>query len=298
MKKKYVSLVIGILTFLTISAQTSITVEETSHNMSKGAENAFVVMVPQYNAADLKKEWKKYLKDNGKVDIKENNGEISALNAKIDKVSMENMDHYALFDETVNGPKLIAFYAINDTFISTANNSVAAASVSKFMTDFSKSAYVKVVQEELKTEQKKLKSLNDEQSDFEKKENECHQNIVECQNKIEKDKNNIVINKADQDKKQKELEQQQQKMSSVAMNDAEKKLQDKQVNNLQDDKKDLIKKEGKLNLDIEDQNNKINVEQNKIPGLKSQEEMQKGKIQNQQEVIQKVQTKLDEIQKM
>jgi hypothetical protein len=283
---------------LTLKAQTNLSVAEVSHNMSKGAENAFIVMVPQFNATDLKKEWENYLKDNGKVDIKENNGEISALNATIDKISMKNINHYALFDETIDGPKLVAFFAFNDTFISTANNSVVAASIEKFMMDFAKSSYIKVVQDELNTEQKKLKSLNDEQSNLEKKENESHQNIVDSKNKIEKDNNDIVINKAEQDKKQKELELQQQKMSNVAMNDAEKKLQDEEVNNLQDVKKNLIKKEGKLRSDIEDLNNKINVEQNKIPGLQSQEEIQKNKIQKQQEVIQKVQAKLDDIKKM
>ena len=298
MKNLYLSLVIGIVTCLTLKAQTIISIAEVSHNSSKGTENAFVVMVPQYKATDLKKEWENYLKDNGKVDIKENNGEISALNAKIDKVSMESINHYALFDETIDGPKLVAFFAINDTFISTANNPVVAGSIGKFMMDFAKSAYIKVVQEELKTEQEKLKSLNDELSGLEKKENECHQNIVDYQNKIEKADNNIVINKAEQDKKQKEVELQQQKMTNVVMNNDEKKLQDKQVNNLQDDKKTLIRKDGKMKIDIEDINNKINVEQNKIPGLQSQQAMQKDKIQKQQEVIQKAQAKLDEIKKM
>ena len=298
MKKLYLSLTIGITMCLTIKAQTSISIAEVSHNMSKGAENAFVVMVPQYKATDLKKEWENYLNDNGKVDIKENNGEISALNAKIDKVLMGNINHYALFDETIDGPKLVAFFSINDTFISTANNSVVAGSIGKFMMDFAKSSYIKIVQEELKAEQEKLKSLNDEQSDLEKKENKSRQNIVDSHNKIEKGNNNIVINKAEQDKKQKELELQQQKMTNVVLNNDEKKLQDKQVNNLQDDKKDLIKKEGKMRRDMEDNNNNINVEQNKIPSLETQQEMQKDKIQKQQEVIQKVQAKLDDIKKM
>ncbi len=293
MKKIYLSLVIGLTTFLTTKAQVSPSIAEVSHKMSKGAENAFTVLVPQYKATDLKKEWVNYLKDNGKVDIKENNGEVSALNAKIDIVSMGNIDIYALFDETIDGPNLVAFYAINDTFITTVNNSVVAGSIDKFMMDFAKNTNSKRVKEELMVEQKKLTSFNQEQSDIEKKENECHQKIVDCHNKIEKYNNDIVINKTEQEKKQKELELQQQKMSSIAMNDDEKKLQDKEVNNLQDDKKELIKKEGKMRRDIEDLNNKINVEQNNIPSLQSQEEMQKDKIQKQQEVVQKVQAKLD-----
>jgi hypothetical protein len=53
-----------------------------------------------------------------------------------------------------------------------------------------------------------------------------------------------------------------------------------------------------MKIDIEDINNKINVEQNKIPGLQSQQAMQKDKIQKQQEVIQKAQAKLNDIKKM
>lgn len=298
MKKFYLSLVLGITACLTIQAQTSISIAETSHNMSKGAENAFVVMVPQYNAKDLKKEWENYLKDNGKVDINENNGEISALDAKIIKVLRGNINHYALFDETIDGTKLVAFFAINDTFISTDNNSVVAGSIGKFMKDFAKSSYIKIVQEELKTEKKKLNSLNDEHSDLEKKENKSHQNIVNSHNKIKKRNNKIDMNKSEQAKKQNDLEMQQQKMMNVSMNNAEQKLQDKQVDNLQDDKKGLLKKEGKMRKDIEDHNNEINVEQNKIPGILSQEEMQKDKIQQQQEVIQKVQAKLNTIKRM
>lgn len=298
MKKFYLSLVIGIATCLTITAQTSLNISEAPHNISKGTENAFVVMVPQYKANDLKKEWISYLKDNGKVDIKENKGEISAMNAKIDKISMENINHYALFDETIDGPNLVAFFAINGTFVSTANNPVVAGSIGKFMMDFAKSAYSKTVQEELKTEKEKLKSLNDELSELEKKENDCNQNIADSKTKIEKVNNNIVINNTEQDNKQRELETQQEKMTDVVMNKEEKKLQDKQVKNLQDDKKTLMKKQGKMKIEIEDLNNKINVEQNKIPGLQSQQEMQKDKIQKQLDVILKVQAKLDEINKM
>jgi hypothetical protein len=298
MKKIYFSLAIVIATCLTINAQTQISIAETTHVMSKGTKNAFIVKVPQYKAADVRREWENYLKDNGKVEIKENNGEISAQNVKIEKVFMGNINHYALFDETIDGPKLVTFYAINDTFISSVNNSVVAGAIGKFMMDFAKGAYTKAVQKELAMEKDKLESLNDELSDMEKNENACRQNIVEANNKIEKYNNSIVINKADQVNKQKELELQQEKMSKVVMNNDERKLQDKQINSLKNNKKDLVKNEGKMRKDIEDLNNTINVEQNKIPALQSQEETQKVKIQKQQDVIQLVQVKLDGINKM
>ena len=50
MKNIYLSLVIGLTTFLTTKAQVSPSIAEVSHNMSKGAENAFIVVVPQYKA--------------------------------------------------------------------------------------------------------------------------------------------------------------------------------------------------------------------------------------------------------
>jgi DNA repair exonuclease SbcCD ATPase subunit len=298
MKKIFAILTLVIISLIVIKAQTILTVTEQTHNMSKGQQNAFVITVPQYTSSDLKDEWESYLKDNGKAKIETNNGEVSALNLSIDKISVNHLNHYALVDDAVDGPKLVAFYAFNDVFVTSANNPVISNSIKKFMTDFANTAYIKIVNKELNTEQKKLKSLKSDLSDMEEDENDSRQNIQDYKTKIEKTNNELAINTTAQQQKQQELDRQQQKMSDINMNADEKKLQNKQVENLQDDKKSLMKKEGNLKSDIEDYNNKINVEQNKMPGLHTKQITQKDLIQKQQEVVDKVAAKLDAIKKI
>jgi hypothetical protein len=153
-----------------IHAQVKLTVTEDTRSMSKGSHNAFVMEVPQTKASELKKEWEKYLKDNAKVKPEEFKGELFVLGAIINRIASESLNHYALFNENPSGGIITAFYAIQDSFVSSAGKPAVAGNISKFMYDFGKEVYTKAVEEELKVEQKTLKNKEKELEDLMKDE--------------------------------------------------------------------------------------------------------------------------------
>jgi hypothetical protein len=298
MKQLSVILLVTISTFLTANAQVKLTVKEEVRKMSKGANNSFVLEVPQTKAVDLRKDWEKYLKDNSKAKVENYKGELFVLQTIINRISNESLNHYALFNETPSGTVISAFFVVRDSFISSAANPIVGGSIQKFMFDFGKAAYIKAVEKEIEIEQKTLKGKEKELETLMKEEDKLQKTIVESKSKIDNNENEIKVKKQEQDMKQREIMMQKEKMFGVNLNPEEKKLQDKIVKGMESDKQKLIKTQQNLRKDTHKNESTIKKSERSIANLKSKQDLKRNEIQKQREIVQKTEMKLAEIKRM
>jgi cob(I)alamin adenosyltransferase len=287
-----------LLNIFQINAQAPLMVREEIRKMSKGSQNAFVLEVPQTKASELKKEWQKYLRENSKIKTEEFKGELYALQTVINRISGDPLNHYALFSESPAGSIITAFYAINDSFISTANMPAVATAIQKFMFDFGKSAYIRAVEKEVELEQKTLRTKENELEMLLKEEDKLQKSIVEHKSKIESNENEIKVKKQEQDLKQKEIMMQKEKMLGINLNPEEKKLQDKIIKEMESEKQKLIKAQGNLRKSIHKSESYIRQAERNIANLKSKQDLKRNEIHRQREIAQKAVQKLDKIKKM
>lgn len=298
MEKLLVALSIA-LNFLAITtqAQVILTVKEESRNMSKGSNNAFVIEVPQTKATDLKKDWQKFLKDIGKLKIDDEKGELYTLNASISKISTNQLNHYALFTENATAATLVAFFQIKDTFVSSVNNQTTAANITALVREFGKAAYTNAVEDEIKTEKKALKKLQNELESFLKDEDKAKGSIAEMKQKIEQNGTEIKVKKQEQELKQKEIMAQKEKMIGISLHKEEQKLQKKLISRMDSDKKKIIKAQSNLLKDIYKNESKIRETESEIVKIKEKQTAKTAEINKQKDVSQQVQNKLEAIKK-
>lgn len=298
MEKLLVALSIA-LNFLAITtqAQVILTVKEESRNMSKGSNNAFVIEVPQTKATDLKKDWQKFLKDNGKLKIDDEKGELYTLNASISKISTNQLNHYALFTENATAATLVAFFQIKDTFVSSVNNQTTAANITALVREFGKAAYTNAVEDEIKTEKKALKKLENELESFLKDEDKAKGSIAELKQKIEQNGTEIKVKKQEQELKQKEIMAQKEKIIGISLHKEEQKLQKKLISRMDSDKKKIIKAQSNLLKDIYKNESKIRETESEIVKIKEKQTAKTAEINKQKDVSQQVQNKLEAIKK-
>ncbi len=298
MEKLLVALSIA-LNFLAITtqAQVILTVKEESRNMSKGSNNAFVIEVPQTKATDLKKDWQKFLKDIGKLKIDDEKGELYTLNASISKISTNQLNHYALFTENATAATLVAFFQIKDTFVSSVNNQTTAANITALVREFGKAAYTNAVEDEIKTEKKALKKLQNELESFLKDEDKAKGSIAELKQKIEQNGTEIKVKKQEQELKQKEIMAQKEKIIGISLHKEEQKLQKKLISRMDSDKKKIIKAQSNLLKDIYKNESKIRETESEIVKIKEKQTAKTAEINKQKDVSQQVQNKLEAIKK-
>lgn len=285
-----------IISFTSFSQET-IAVKEEIRAMSKGNKNAFVLLVPQYKADDLKKAWDKYVKENAKVKSDEYKGEYFFLGGIVERLSPNSLNHYATFQDVAKGCIISAYYVVQDSFISSANNVALATSINKFMFDFGKEAYIKVVEKEEDIEAKLLKEKEKELKDLQKDEDDELKSIDKLKNEIEQNTTEIGVKKSEQEMKQKEITMQKEKMLGVSLNPEEKKLQDKLVKEMESEKQKLIKTQSSLREKSKKNEGEIKASERKVVDIKAKQEAKQNEITKQRALLQKVQDKLAVIKK-
>jgi hypothetical protein len=298
MKKLQLLLLLFTVFLSSIQAQKKIEITEGPRPITKGQKNAFIVEVPQTKTDDLQKSWVKYLKDNTKAKVEDEKGEYFALGAVISRISDKSLNVYARFQETTVGTNINTFYQINDEFVTGENNPTVATSIKAFLYDFAKFAYAEAVTIELEREQKTLKTLEKELESLHKDEDKEIKNIDKFKREVEKSEDDIKVKKSEQELKQKEITAQKEKMIGVSLNAEEKKLQDKQVKEKENEKKDIIKAQDNARNNIKKQEANIKMSERDLAGIKHNIDVKNAAIGKQKELIAKVQEKLANIKKL
>ncbi len=200
-----------------------IKVTESEERIAGGKNPALVVSIYEVNVDKVRNEWKSLMKDYKakKIDmadeIKSDNTIITTINdnnsidisAKIEKVSD-------------NETKMTVAFYLGGAFLSSANNQNKCNAAKQFLSEFAVKTTKEAIIAMRKLEEKKLSNMQDEQKDLERKQeklvsskDDYTQKIEEYKQKIKEAEDNMVKNKADQEKKKQEIVVQSKALEGV-----------------------------------------------------------------------------------
>jgi len=192
-------------------------VTETSRSMSQGKNNALTVLLKQTNKKEIEKRLEKFLKKNydGKTKRNKKSGEIFSDNSKIEKMSSNAVDIYAVVDKQGDDTQLTVWFDLGGAYLSSDMHVDRYPAGEKILSDFALTVEKANVEEELKSQKKSLGKLEGNLKDLEKDEKKLHKNIKEWEEKIAKAKNEIEEKQTAQKNKAKEIETQKQVVKEV-----------------------------------------------------------------------------------
>lgn len=187
------------------SAQNGVIVTEQVVAIEGISRNSLTVLVKDANAEEIKKAWKKQLKDlKGKVNDKT---VIFGDDCKLKEMGPNTFDVYSMVEEpTGEGVKLVVAFDLGGAYLSTANHPEKYPVGEKILRDFAVEQTKEVVRVRIAAKQAELGGFEKELAGLVSEKAALEKDIIDCQKKIEEANTNIGKNVGNQANKQKEID--------------------------------------------------------------------------------------------
>ncbi|HTB07701.1 MAG TPA: hypothetical protein VK806_12185 [Bacteroidia bacterium] len=206
--KKITLLCVGLSLCFTSWGQ-KIKVHESRESIGGGSNNALVVTIYGADENDVEKEWKSMMKDYG-AKVSNQKGEMFANNAVIKDMGPKTMDIYTRFTEKKGEIEMVVGFDLGGAYMSSSMHADKYKIAEKILHDFAVKMTTEALNDQIKTQQKALSKLQDQEKDLEKDQKNQNSDIADYQNRIKKAQDAIEKDKDAQGKKQTEISNQQQ----------------------------------------------------------------------------------------
>ena len=186
------------LSFSFAKAQATFTTNEVRQFMSKGEQNGIEIIIKglkQDDAKDAVEKMGKKLK--AKVVRDKKNPEIFIDNAQIPNVSANAIDIYVISTPADNGSKITFFSDLGGAFVSSAAYGTQYDGLEALIKKFAKDQTIILVEDQQKSEEKILKTLNGNLKDLMKDKADYIKDIEKSKALILQREQSIIINDAD-----------------------------------------------------------------------------------------------------
>ena len=215
MKLSILTVVIA-CSFVNAKAQTQFTTNEVRQFMSKGEQNGIEIILNGTKLEDAKdavEKWGKKMK--AKIARDKKNPEIFVDNAQLPTVSANALDMYVIVTPIDNGSKVTVFTDLGGAFVSSAAYGTQYAGLEASLKKFAKDQAIITVEDQQKSEEKILKSLNGDLKDLTGKKADYLKDIEKAKTLIQQREQDIIKNDADQAAKQQQISLQHQIIETV-----------------------------------------------------------------------------------
>ena len=191
MKKLILLFCLSMLCVCYLSAQ----VVEEERSMTKGANNALIMLIPNADDKQTEKLWRKFMKSYGaKTKKVKKSEEWLSDNAEIGGVSADDVDVYATFEQTGDDVRMVAWFDLGDSYLASMTYPDRYPAGERVLIEFENVVYEDVVKGEIKEEQNSLKKLESSLKKAKKDKNRYEREIEQAKDKIAKAEANIESN--------------------------------------------------------------------------------------------------------
>jgi DNA repair exonuclease SbcCD ATPase subunit len=293
--KKIITLVLA-LSASTFFAQ-SISVKEGNEKFSTGSQPAVTTTIFENKLGEVIDEWKKVLKDFKNEKVKDNNNEVFGDNILIKDWGNNPVDIYTKFEEDKPNKSIRMAVAVDlgGAYMS-SNDKDKVKYIENMVRNFAVRMTKSPIEDAVKSSEKTLAKLEDDQKDLEKDKKNLQEDIVNYKNKIAKAEKEVAVKDVEIEKKKGEVNVQKKvvDVSGDAVSEQAKSAK-KILEKLEDQQKDLEKDRKNLKEDIEDYNNKIKKAESDIKKNEDDQVKKKQAIEAQKKVVEENKKKLESV---
>jgi hypothetical protein len=169
MKHIYALFVLILISALGSKAQMPIEVSDVKLKVGSSEMPGLSVTIPEVDYEKTLKDWTKMLESGTRSNVVQENNEMSIFGANIKDISDDPVNVYSVLTNADSVLTLQAAFELKkDEFIERTVNDENYAKARKVVFDFAKNQYIDLASEQLKEEEKKLRSLESELSSLER----------------------------------------------------------------------------------------------------------------------------------
>ncbi len=264
-------------------------------SMSKGEKTALTLKIPEAQVKNVQKNWEKYIRNKTKSKIQKALDETSIQATNIGAIYQEPINVYSKLVQTPEGVNVSAFFEIDSAFITTSDEDKLTAA-SEYLRKFGIQEYKLATEDQLRNEEKILKTMRQKLTKLQKENEKMHKNIKENESNIVNTESDITINLSDQVRKATEVENQKVATANTASaTKEEQKAAKKALKDREKEKKKLQKKNQDMHKSIAKYKAEIEQTRRAIQLNLDQQSVQNAAIKKQMAFIRGVESKLLQI---
>ncbi len=189
---------------------------EAAKVMSQGENNALIVKLPDTEVKVVEKEWESFIKGyKAKMRKIKKSSEMFADDAKIEDISSNTVDVYALVSERGADTELSVWFDLGGAYLNSETHPEQYTKAEGVLNDFLGRVSKTYIANLLNIEQKKLKGLEGNLKDIEKSSENSVKDIAKFEEKIAEAKANIEKCKLDKETAMKDIEAQKVAVKKV-----------------------------------------------------------------------------------
>lgn len=189
---------------------------ERKSSMSLGAQNGFFVEIQGADAKMAEKTFYEIMKDYGKLKENKKAKEHFLMATKIPTINGSSpVDLYVKFEEGKGLATTYVWVDLGGAFVNSNDHASQTKAVRQFLYDYFIAVRKKVVMNEIKAEEDKLKDLEKDLKKLKDKNTDYHTDIEKAKQKIAEAEKNIEKNVVDQENKVKEIDTQKTAVEKV-----------------------------------------------------------------------------------
>lgn len=271
----------------------NVTVAPVVQTMSKGDKPGIMLDIPEVTVDDIQRDLEKSIKSKTKSKFVKVGNETSIQETIIKEISENPLNVFVLTTPLDSGARIITFMAEGDAFIDEASGP-KYDKMKTFVRDFGISAYREAVANQIRSEEKVLKDLEDDLDKLKKENEKLHTDIKDNETTILNSEVDIKANARQQEAKDEEIIQQKKLVSSIKDKDLRKE-ENKKVNSLEKEKDDLRDALGSLNRKIIKSRANIEELEDKVKVNLQEQDLMKKKVVDQRALLKGLEAKLDRI---
>jgi uncharacterized protein len=281
-------------------SQENIEVKTTQAQMSKGMQTCYVVEIPQAELKTVQQNWIKKLQEGSKIKVKEINEELVMPGVVKMEFTKDTVNIFSILIQKDSSIFLNVFVEIDSVFFAPKEDKADLAndkidsSIKNYTRSFAVEQYKLAVTDELEGQQKVLESLEDDLKKLEKEEENLGKDNSTLENEIDKTEREISDIEKQIELKNKEILDHNVSMQNIGL-EADKKAAEDKKKDLEKEKKQLEKERTKAKDEVSSDKSQIEKNKKAIEDSKEQQVAKQDEITKQNEVIAKVQTKLNGI---
>lgn len=182
--KNLIGIFVFIFTFTFANAQT---VQEAIKTMSKGANNAYSVELPQTKADDAVETWKKFMKDyKAKTKWNKKTKEWFSDDAEIEDMSENTVDIYTTFTGTKDNTTMTVWYDLGGAYMSSSSHPKAYPAVEQMLTSYALTVSTGLVQALIDEKAKEVEEVEKEWNKLDKENKDLQDKIDDARKSIAK----------------------------------------------------------------------------------------------------------------
>ncbi|MBI1836976.1 MAG: hypothetical protein HYR91_06895 [Flavobacteriia bacterium] len=213
MKKYLLSIATVVVSIITFSQ--NVEIDERNATFNAGSRNAIYVSIPHVTVDFIEKKIKDEVKDwGGKYNSSK--GEYTSMQAQIKEMGEKMFDGYAKIVSEKDGNVVVAFaFDLGGAFMTSSEHKTQYSAMAAKLKDFGVNAAKDFVSEEIKDQEKILKSLMKDQESLVSTKSDLEKDIEDYKKKIAEAEKKIEENKSNQEKMKEEIKTQEVKVEEV-----------------------------------------------------------------------------------